>query len=222
MDGKKLDQDPMQMPSWSIGMACVWIVNRTSEASGRLWEGSLEDALLNHDDSPNDEIQNARTELINALTTGDVQATGLLPNGQRAPIPALEWEDMTFSYDLRNDDGLVQRATSADGSLYTYIRLGRQAVLERWPAEASRTADVITFPACRRRGRRPAYDWSALETAYWREVQLRGTPDPLNEDGWQTQADVERWIVQQREFRQASTSTVRRYARAWLNQVHKS
>lgn len=147
MDGKKLDQDPMQMPSWSMGMACVWIINRTPEAAGRLWSSTLEDALLNHDDSPNDEIQNARTELINALMAGDVQATGLLPNGQRISIPSLEWEDMTFSYDLRDSEGLVHRAASAGGNLYTDIRLGRQAVVERWPQQDRAATLILQFPS---------------------------------------------------------------------------
>ncbi|MGB3445210.1 MAG: hypothetical protein WBA48_00750 [Xanthobacteraceae bacterium] len=145
MDGKPIDQDPMQMPSWSIGMACVWIVNPSPKAAERLWNGSLEDALLDADDEENAEIQNARATLINVLTSGAVAASGLCADGTRAPIPALEWEDMTWGYDLRDSEGLVHLATSATGAVYTDIRLSRTDILKLWPEQKERTADVLPF-----------------------------------------------------------------------------
>lgn len=164
MDGKKLDQDPMQMPSWSMGMACVWIVNRTPGAACRLWSSALEDALLNNDDRANNAIQGARTELINALTLGDVQATGMLPIGQRVSIPALEWEDMILSYDLRDDEGLVHRAESAGANLYTDIRVDRAAILARWPEQDHPSATVLPFKATsRRRGPKPTKRLKVIE-----------------------------------------------------------
>ncbi len=147
MDGKRLDQDPMQMPSWSMGMACVWIVNRTPEASGRLWNGTLDGALYDDDFNSNERYQAALVDLRNALALGTIQATGLLTNGQRIPIPSLEWEDMTLDYELREGDGLVHRATSTGGNLYTNIRIDRQAIVERWPQQDRVATSILQFPS---------------------------------------------------------------------------
>lgn len=145
MDGKPIDRDPMQMPSWSIGMACVWIINPSPKAAERLWSVGFEDALLDADDGANVEIQNARATLINALSSGAIAASGLCADGARIPIPALEWEDMTLGYDLRDDEGLVHRATSTSGAVYTNIRLSKPDILRLWPEADTRTATVLSF-----------------------------------------------------------------------------
>lgn len=151
MDGRKLDQDPMQMPSWSIGMACVWIVYR---APRRIWR--LDDAFYDESLNSIESFDVARTELQNALVVGDLSATGLLANGVRQPIPALEWEDMTLDYELRQDEGLVHRAHAASGNTYRDIRVSREPVLARWPATSQSSADILQFSQSpRRRGPQP-------------------------------------------------------------------
>lgn len=149
MDGKPIEQDPMKAASWSIAMACIWIANPSASAAMRMWNGGMEDALLDADDGVNVEFQNARSPLGNALISGAVAATGLLADGTRISIPALEWEDMTFDYDLRPGDGLVHRVCSAAGVVYTDIRLSRSDILKVWPELKARTADVRTFSAQR-------------------------------------------------------------------------
>jgi hypothetical protein len=137
------------MPSWSIGMACVWIINPSPKAAERLWNVGFEDALLDADDGANIEIQNARATLINALSSGAIAASGLCANGARIPIPALEWEDMTLGYDLRDDEGLVHRATSASGVAYTNIRLSQPDILKLWPERSTHPAAILSFSAKR-------------------------------------------------------------------------
>lgn len=146
MDGKAIDQDPMKMQWWSIGMASIWIVNPTPKGSDRLWKMGLEDALLGADDEPNIKIQDARLSLVNAMLAGAVEATGLV-EGKRIPIPALEWEDMDFFYDFRSDEGLVHRAVAASGVSYTDVRVSRAALLDIWPPEEEATATIVQMPA---------------------------------------------------------------------------
>jgi hypothetical protein len=145
MDGKAITQDPMHMTSWSLGMACVWILNPSPEGSERLWNSGFEDALLDADDAANTEIQNARATLINVLISGAVAASGLRGDGVRVPIPALEWEDMALGYDLKDDEGLVHLATSASGVVYTDILVSRADVLKLWPEQDARQASVLSL-----------------------------------------------------------------------------
>lgn len=136
MDGKSIDQDPMQMPSWSIGMACVWIVTRSPTSAGRLWNEGFETVLTTSDGEPNTAIQDARVILINALISGAITSSGRCANGSRAAIPALEWEDMALTYRLDDTDGLSHCATSATGIVYNDIRLPRLDILKLWPEKS--------------------------------------------------------------------------------------
>jgi hypothetical protein len=85
-------------------------------------------------------------------------------------------------------------------------------------------AFVPTQPADRR-GVPPKADWSAIEEAFRHEVAKRGMPDEMNVDGWQRQADVERWIadtlVRRERVEDVSESTVRRHARGFLSRARK-
>jgi hypothetical protein len=70
-----------------------------------------------------------------------------------------------------------------------------------------------------RRGTLPKADWSAIEEAFRHEVATRGMPDETNVDGWQLQADVERWlgeILIRERVESISESTLRRHARDFL------
>ncbi|GEC15271.1 hypothetical protein [Nitrobacter winogradskyi] len=150
MDGKKIGdlEDAMLVPWWSIGMACVWIVNPTPLAAGPLWKCNLEDVWLDDNLKANVEIQRARALLIHELVTGGVQATGL-SGGQRVPIQPPEWEDIKLTYEDRGDDGLVHRAHNTAGVVYTRILVSRPDVQRRWPEQKARTAVVLSSPAKR-------------------------------------------------------------------------
>jgi hypothetical protein len=72
-----------------------------------------------------------------------------------------------------------------------------------------------------RRGTAPKADWSAIEEAFRREVAERGMPDETNVDGWQRQADVERWLsdILIRERVEVSEATLRRRAKDFLSRA---
>ena len=81
-------------------------------------------------------------------------------------------------------------------------------------------AALPTQPAGRR-GSAPKADWSAIEEAFRREVAERGMPDETNVDGWQRQADVERWLsnILIRERVGVSEATLRRHAKGFLSRA---
>jgi len=70
-------------------------------------------------------------------------------------------------------------------------------------------------------GAPPKADWPALEEAFLREVKERGVPELLNVEGWQRQADVERWIAEMldRENIDVSETTIRGHARKFLSRA---
>ena len=73
-----------------------------------------------------------------------------------------------------------------------------------------------------RRGAPPKADWSAIEEAFRREVAERGMPDETNVDGWQRQADVERWlsnILIREPVKKVSEATLRRHAKGFLSRA---
>ncbi|MET4794674.1 hypothetical protein ABIF64_006852 [Bradyrhizobium japonicum] len=146
MDGKRINQDPMQMPTWPLGMAMAWIACRETSGASEIWRSSLEAALLDEAElKANQPFLEAEKTLINALNDGVIAATGLL-EGQRIAVPQLQWEDMKISYGFAADDSLMHRATNAAGAMYTELRVNRSDILALWPAM---TAVVTTD---RRRG----------------------------------------------------------------------
>lgn len=148
MDGKKINQNPMQMPTWSLGMAMAWIACREISSASELWRAGLESAWFTDENlSPNHAFLDAETTLKNALVEGSIVATGLL-GGERVGVPVLAWEDMEISYGFASDDSLMHRATNAAGAMYTDLRVNRTDILGRWPA------DQALVPGKRRRGRK--------------------------------------------------------------------
>ena len=145
MDGKNISQNPMDMPSWSIGMACVWIANRSPEAATRLWNNGLLDAWMDLDGNANEAVQDAREVLQNALTDGTVSATGIAPSGQREPITELEWEDIEFAYDLEDDGDLVHLGHNSSGKVYRNILVSKDDVVKKWPQEKRAPATILPF-----------------------------------------------------------------------------
>lgn len=73
-------------------------------------------------------------------------------------------------------------------------------------------------PPANRGGAPGKADWEAIEEAFKREVRERGLPDSLNVDGWQRQADVERWIAAQPGV-DVSETTLKNRARTFLNRA---
>jgi hypothetical protein len=88
---------------------------------------------------------------------------------------------------------------------------------------AAVTAAQPTQPAGRR-GAPPKADWSAIEEAFRHEVAKRGMPDETNVDGWQRQADVERWldnILIREGVESISEATLRRRAKDFLSRARE-
>ena len=74
------------------------------------------------------------------------------------------------------------------------------------------------------RGRRPKADWPAIEEAFRRVLAERGMPDETNVDGWQRQADVERWlrnILIREGVESVSEATLRRRANNFLSRARE-
>lgn len=139
MDGKRIDQDPMQMPMWPLGMAIAWIACREINGASALWREGLESAWFADENlTPNRSFLDAETTLRNALVDGTITATGLLER-ERIAVPVLAWEDMKISYGFADDDSLMHRATDAAGAMYTELRVNRSDVLNLWPSNAQLT-----------------------------------------------------------------------------------
>ncbi|MCK1400103.1 hypothetical protein IVB45_18450 [Bradyrhizobium sp. 4] len=155
MDGKTIDQNPMQMPTWSLGMAMAWIACRDIASADELWRDGLEAAWFSDEElTPNRAFKDAETTLKNALEGGSIAATGL-HNGERAELTKLQWQDakITFDWEERHthrtngEPGLEHRATVASGARFTGLRVNRADVLALWP-----TKQAEETPGKRRRG----------------------------------------------------------------------
>jgi len=143
MDGKPIDQDPMQMPTWSLGMAIAWIACRDIGSASELWQEGLEGAWFADDDlAPDRAFVGAETTLKNALEDGSMVATGV-HNGERAELTKLQWQDakITFGWEEKQayrtnvEPGLEHRMTDAAGTMFTGLRVNRADVLALWPAK---------------------------------------------------------------------------------------
>jgi hypothetical protein len=112
--------------------------------------------------------------------------------------------------------------------IWTGLCFGRKQFVEAFGTDGGNGPPTHT-PTARptqpagRRGTAPKADWSAIEEAFKREVVERGMPDETNVDGWQRQADVERWlrnILSSREgVESISESTLRRHAKGFLSRA---
>ena len=93
---------------------------------------------------------------------------------------------------------------------YRDMTLRRDDICRLWPSH----------PASKR-GRKPGADWDAYFLAFKAKVEADGYPDALNVEGWNKQADVERWLAEQaaRDHCSPSSSTIRRHAKAFLAKV---
>lgn len=85
--------------------------------------------------------------------------------------------------------------------------------------EASIASPAI--PRLSNAGAKPKFDWPAFEEAFLAEVQARGVPSELNEKGWQSQADVVRFLQElaQRDGLDLPDSTAKPYAKKYLEKA---
>jgi hypothetical protein len=87
--------------------------------------------------------------------------------------------------------------------------------LECWLNEHHRSARKSQT----KRGAKPKTDWDAIKEAFLEKVKDDDWPNELNVVGWQTQANVEDWIMEMaaRDKVGISKSTARRYAVKFLS-----
>jgi len=140
------------------------------------------------------------------------------------PVTPQAWQALSIS-------PLYNRATKGDGGrvIWTDLCFDRKQFVAAFVTGAGNGPSTHT-PAARptqpagRRGTFPKADWSAIEEAFRREVAERGVPDELNVDGWQRQADVERWlgnILIREGVESISEATLRRRAKDFLSRARE-
>jgi hypothetical protein len=126
------------------------------------------------------------------------------------------------------DDGWVIKYED-DAAIWTDLCFNRKQFVAA-SVTGSGNGPPTHTPAARptqragRRGTRPKADWSAIEEAFTREVAKRGMPDETNDDDWQRQADVERWlsdILIGERVESISEATLRRRARGFLSRARE-
>lgn len=131
--------------------------------------------------------------------------SGLSSDGNRVRVePAVRWllDHEDYSDRVPNSLRLVMTSAAADRDFPHIINH------EVLPTEA-------LLPVKQKAGRKPAYDWEALEMAYSKRVEEIGAPCPTNNQ-WRSQADVLSWIWGHPEFEGAGESTCKPYVRRWM------
>ena len=73
----------------------------------------------------------------------------------------------------------------------------------------------------RKGGRSPIAQWEKYEQLFQTKIKKEGPPDPTNDKGWRTQADVGRWLQDElaKHGDTAANSTVRRYAAKFIANI---
>jgi hypothetical protein len=144
-DGVPLDQDPMELPHWSIGITLAWIISRSPQWMKDLRNLSV--AVLETSVDYSGPLSEAKGALLHALRAGELKASGK-PSGQsRCEIDPMEWLDLTFQYELVEGNMVllaVKHDREASGkwsaTAYTDIRINRTAVTQReWKLRSDRT-----------------------------------------------------------------------------------
>lgn len=144
-DGVPLDQDPMELPHWSIGITLAWIISRSPQWMKDLRNLSV--AVLETSVDYSGPLSEAKGALLHALRAGELKASGK-PSGQsRCEIDPMEWLDLTFQYELVEGNMVllaVKHDREASGkwsaTAYTDIRINRTAVTQReWKLRSDHT-----------------------------------------------------------------------------------
>lgn len=103
------------------------------------------------------------------------------------------------------------------------VTLSTNDVYRIWP-KAAPTSERAGEPKKRKKpGPVPTYDWDAFRDAFFAKVHSKTPPDwpdTLNVEGWQTQADVERWVQElavRGGGKEPSVSSIREHVSEWLS-----
>ena len=107
----------------------------------------------------------------------------------------------------------------AEGKARPYHLATRTVTLLVQKSSETSPAENIKKP--NRGGRPPSGDWEAIEDALAARIQRDGQPDSLNIPGWQTRADVGKWVADllSREGADVSESTIKRNVARMLDRV---
>lgn len=135
MDERIGGESPLHMPTWTIGEAGAWIITRTVR-NVELLRGS------EHYDALDDDL---RDQILGALISGKVRSSAHVDGSKRRDIHHHEWDGMGFSFELREDIGLVHRA-QGQGVTFTDIRLERSDIEAVWPSTGGVSPNVTTEP----------------------------------------------------------------------------
>jgi hypothetical protein len=107
-------------------------------------------------------------------------------------LPFAMMDDSTMSRPNLNPGALLPGAIAEDGTKR------RMRPSHRYKVNADDVRKYIAnlmLQPVNRGGAPTKADWAAIEEAYVMKVREDGAPNKGNEPGWQTQADVGRWIV---------------------------
>jgi hypothetical protein len=205
-DGILLDgHDPMTMPSWSLGMAIIWIMCRSPEDAAVYWRDTLDAAVFEfHVGEPtrrNITFETARNDLISKLASNDLRATVIDTSGESKKLKAHEWLHLKLHTDT-DKDGLhfyLWKPGGIGGTYYHNIRLTRADVLAAWPeAGSNKTTSMVMTDASAAQsksiGRRLRYDWEAFNRAAILKLEEEGSFDPSVDIHW-NKAALERYMA---------------------------
>jgi hypothetical protein len=113
-------------PFWPIGFCVAWVLGRDSSKAVRLYARHRLGIGVVYVKGWID----ARTSLLRALATGEVEALGVrVADGRRVSIPALEWIDLRIQ-----QRGPYDEVRQADDSIaYRDVRIASVQVRNAWP-----------------------------------------------------------------------------------------
>jgi hypothetical protein len=140
------------------------------------------------------------------------------PDAELKSVTPQAWQGLSIN-------PLYNRATKGDDGpvIWTGLCFDRKQFVAAFVTDGGNMPAAQPTQPAGRRGTTPKADWSAIEEAFRHEVAGRGMPDELNVDGWQRQADVERWLgdILIREEVDVSEATLRRHAKGFLSRAQK-
>jgi hypothetical protein len=136
---------------------------------------------------------------------GKIRATGIDADGQRGPIDPADFARGFFNI----------RRGELDTSLARMRRVWMDVLVSRKNVEALAKGDSKG-----RGGRPPAADWEAVKDALRIKINECGFPE-RGSIGWQTRADVERWVqdLLERRHEPAEMSTIKDHVPIMLDEL---
>jgi hypothetical protein len=160
-------------------------------------------------------LKNSATqEFVNAFVLNELRALVKEPGERRfSRLPPDSWTKRFFPERVFLSEAIAPSGGDDDpwGKAVGRTPFLAEAEFQDWLARRDPVAPS-------KGGAPPKADWAALKEAFQREVDVRGFPEPLNVDGWQRQADVERWIAYHlaKEQIEVSETTLKTHARRFL------